>query len=370
MTFKKNLNFLFVVIAVCVYAQRISPIDIPAVSASDNYVIEDIVSDKNRVFISDSRVRFREAPNLESAVIRFFEKNEQVTIIEKSEQRFRIGELYSHWYKVKDAAGKVGWVYGSYLDINFYERPYIGIEEETLADKTIPENLFAPEKQTYEGGDGTVIERHTEGDIEIVTRIFKQSYNTGDYSDSTCRLFLHTVPDRNTPYDFFCDDKKFTCSLMQVKTNHTAQKTECWVKIVTVSGKAGWLYVGNRDPYKDNNWIVVGTIHCNGTDMKLRKYENYFSCQRKTPAYDRPSFKNSTVVWTAEETEDNRQINLRSLFVTDETYGSKYGKEHWVKVTDSYGRVGWMFGEALSIERGGFKYHNPQDLVAYAFWEP
>ena len=56
--------------------------------------------------------------------------------------------------------------------------------------------------------------------------------------------------------------------------------------------------------------------------------------------------------------------------VAEETFLGKYNwTEHWVKVKDSYGRIGWFPGDRLEVERGGFKYLSPENIVRYAFDE-
>ena len=90
---------------------------------------------------------------------------------------------------------------------------------------------------------------------------------------------------------------------------------------------------------------------------------------RNEPAYDMPS-SNGTIVWYTERTDDNDQINLSALCVTNDTFQGDYTDEHWVKVKDSYGRIGWFPGNVLDVERGGPKYLSPENLISSSFYEP
>jgi hypothetical protein len=79
---------------------------------------------------------------------------------------------------------------------------------------------------------------------------------------------------------------------------------------------------------------------------------------------------NGKVVWFSERTDDNPQINLQSICLTSDTYPGKYDEEHWVKVKDSYGRIGWFPGNVLDVERGGPKYLSPENSVKSYIYEP
>jgi len=227
------------------------------------------------------------------------------------------------------------------------------------------------EKPGYGNGNGMVIEEKTEGDIHTVLRKFIENYSAKDYSESD-KIELYSEPNRKLLVYSWpkATIGILTSSFLFVSDENLGKNIEAWIKVESSSRNEGWLYIGSRDPYSDNNWSIVGSIILDGKTYHLRKYTSWFSTNYHQPAYDRPNLENSKIIWYAKPTIDNSQINLEPLLITEETFQGKYGDEHWVKAKDAYGRIGWFPGDKLDIERGGFKYHTPENLVKYAFWEP
>ncbi|AEE17397.1 SH3 domain-containing protein [Treponema brennaborense] len=67
--------------------------------------------------LSDSRVRIRTKPNLQSDTWGFLNKGDRVEIKDKSDEPFEINGEKWYWYKVDAEGYPDGWVYGKYLDI-------------------------------------------------------------------------------------------------------------------------------------------------------------------------------------------------------------------------------------------------------------
>jgi hypothetical protein len=65
--------------------------------------------------INDSRVRIRVQPNLQSDTWGFLNKGEKVTVIDKSKDKQKIGDMENFWYKVDVSYYPDGWVYGEYI---------------------------------------------------------------------------------------------------------------------------------------------------------------------------------------------------------------------------------------------------------------
>lgn len=66
-------------------------------------------------YINDSRVRIRVQPNLQSDTWGFLNKGEKVTVIDKSKDKQKIGDMENFWYKVDVSYYPDGWVYGEYI---------------------------------------------------------------------------------------------------------------------------------------------------------------------------------------------------------------------------------------------------------------
>lgn len=65
--------------------------------------------------INDNRVRIRVQPNLQSDTWGFLNKGEKVTVIDKSKEKQKIGDMENFWYKVDAQGYPDGWVYGEYI---------------------------------------------------------------------------------------------------------------------------------------------------------------------------------------------------------------------------------------------------------------
>ena len=66
---------------------------------------------------NDFRVRVRFEKNLNCKTVTFINKNDCVKIIDRSEEKFQIEGEKWYWYEIELSDGKIGWVYGKYLDI-------------------------------------------------------------------------------------------------------------------------------------------------------------------------------------------------------------------------------------------------------------
>lgn len=67
--------------------------------------------------INDTRVRLRSKPNLNSAVLGFFNTGDKLKVVDWSNEKQKIGGMEAYWYKVESENSPDGWVYGKYLDI-------------------------------------------------------------------------------------------------------------------------------------------------------------------------------------------------------------------------------------------------------------
>lgn len=68
--------------------------------------------------VNEPRVRLRSKFNLDSSIIKVFNKNEPVEIIGRTEEKTRIDNKESYWYKIRLDNNQFGWIFGAYIDIN------------------------------------------------------------------------------------------------------------------------------------------------------------------------------------------------------------------------------------------------------------
>jgi len=239
------------------------------------------------------------------------------------------------------------------------------VEQSELTDRTVSEEHF--EHPSYGNGNGTVLSYSEMGGKKIWKRKFVDVISVQTY-EFTDRQFLYAEPDGQKVVCAFFNDIKLTTVEMRVVQSDNPKSTECWLKVTDTAGHEGWVYVGAEDPYLNDNWAIVGSVQADGKKLLLRKYNSEFSVWEPQAAYDEPS-TSGTVLWHSLRTDSNSQINFDAICVTDETYQGKYFSEHWVKVKDSYGRIGWFPGDTLEVERGGPKYLTPEAMVERSFYE-
>ena len=67
--------------------------------------------------LNDSRVRFRNEPNLDSAIIGHLNIKDEVAILDQTIEPMKIGDMESVWYNIRTKTGQVGWVYGHFIDL-------------------------------------------------------------------------------------------------------------------------------------------------------------------------------------------------------------------------------------------------------------
>jgi len=242
--------------------------------------------------------------------------------------------------------------------LNIEEVEKYGIDKTKLVDRTISENIY--EKPSYDGENGALIEYSTRDGISTWLRSFNCDFLVDAYVHED-KQFLYKNPDSKEIVCPFYTNTKLSSSQMLVTKSRDKKQIECWIKVTDPKGNVGWV-CGDEDPYEDNNWIVIGTVPVDNKNILIRKYVNWFSIQRGQPAYDKPSYSGN-IIWRTKRTDDNSQINLESICVTDNTYKG----EPWVKAKDSYGRIGWFPGDKLDIERGGPKYLSPENISAQIF---
>lgn len=244
--------------------------------------------------------------------------------------------------------------------------PHYSVEPAELVDQTVAETHF--QKPTYRQGNGTVLSYAESPGRKVWTRRFidKIKVETANLLNTNA---LYAEPGQKTFVGFLKGGTWITSSEMTVVENDDKKSVDCWIKVVDADRKEGWLYLGSEDPYSSDNWAIIGSIKVEGKSLLLRKYTGRFDLWETQAATNAPS-ASGTVIWHPQPTDDNAQINFDALEVTDETHQGKYFPEHWVKVKDTYGRIGWLPGDSLGVERGGPKYLSPEAIVESKFHEP
>jgi len=67
--------------------------------------------------LNDYQVRIRKEPNLNGEHVGFLNKGQIIYILDETEERMKIGNMDSIWYKIKTLDGLEGWAYGYFIDL-------------------------------------------------------------------------------------------------------------------------------------------------------------------------------------------------------------------------------------------------------------
>lgn len=67
--------------------------------------------------VTSPDLKMRIAPNTTAVEIARLTRGEQVKIVQRSADTVQVGKFNAHWYKVTNASGLTGWVYGAHLAV-------------------------------------------------------------------------------------------------------------------------------------------------------------------------------------------------------------------------------------------------------------
>jgi len=90
--------------------------------------------------VTSPELKMRISPNTTAVEIARLVRGEQVRIVQRSADSVQVGKLNAYWYKVTNASGLTGWVYGAHLAIESDEGDAKAAAEE--ADKKLKAALI------------------------------------------------------------------------------------------------------------------------------------------------------------------------------------------------------------------------------------
>jgi uncharacterized protein YgiM (DUF1202 family) len=67
--------------------------------------------------INDNRVRLRSEAGLSGEIRGHLNRGDKVKVIDRNDEKQKIGNMEDYWYLVKTENGQEGWAYGAYIDI-------------------------------------------------------------------------------------------------------------------------------------------------------------------------------------------------------------------------------------------------------------
>jgi hypothetical protein len=226
----------------------------------------------------------------------------------------------------------------------------------------------------YANGNGSIRETTINQNTKWVRRIHHQRIQIGDLSRPE-RLIVYSNPMEGNSTELFRLALNDYIDILEVirEENTIEAIYQTWLKISTEQGNIGWINIGNNSPYPNNGngWQIIETLVVNGRQWTVRRQYSMLALWETVDVRDKPGF-DSTIIFSIvpipPADNDGRTYSIKGFAITEEedtididTLGRR--TDHWVKIEDDQGRVGWIFGYFGSAERGGAKYRTPDAII-------
>jgi hypothetical protein len=232
--------------------------------------------------------------------------------------------------------------------------------------------LVFPQSNNYAGGNGTIIETKTDGNITWILRKHVQRIQIGniarDYS-----LSIYDIPSLENGKiigELKTDDYIDVSQIVEVIS---ADDSYFWANISTDNNITGWIFCkayGQNPaalliPYFNNRWEIMGYINTGRKSWTIRKMVlQRNSVWKVINIYDKPGLDGSMKLFELTPKDiDRRVYTVEVLSMTEEQDTIDGQIDHWIQIKDEQGRIGWVFGGYTDVERGGAKYRTPEALV-------
>ena len=223
----------------------------------------------------------------------------------------------------------------------------------------------------YADQNGTILSRIINNGNEIIIRKHLQRFQI---YPSTRRPYINEInvfDEHNTNSNilFVLQGGDFVNTLeIAFIVNSEYNSESNWIKIEDDNGRIGWLDMDlNFDPYFEGTGSFVETIFTSEKEWTVIMLQGGLSYWETIDIRDKPGFMDSTVIFQLVN-ENREQLGIRYNAITRETDNINGRRpDHWLRITDSIGRVGWMFGGDGSLEGGGPKYDFPENIVHFMF---
>ena len=227
------------------------------------------------------------------------------------------------------------------------------------------------EQDQYGNGNGTIIEMKISNNINWIRRQHNQRIQIGDLARPE-RLMAYTDPTLENSQELFRLNYNDYINITEVVTGAditTDRRDIIWVKISTDQGSIGWLNIGGSDPYSNNRWVILERIISGNRTWTVRRQESRLAIWETLEVRDKPGLYGSTVIFNLipllPEDNDGWTFFVDGFAITEETdvVDGIDWPDHWVKIEDKDGRIGWIFGGHGTIERGGPAFFTPENII-------
>jgi hypothetical protein len=216
--------------------------------------------------------------------------------------------------------------------------------------------------QSYNDGNGTILERKTlNGKNYIVTKHETENNSIGWETFNA----YENLGETNGKIIFVLSDGMVVSTLAIAYAEERENNFELWIKIKNDHGIIGWIKTdGYYNYYHDNNWIILERLEISGKNLTVRKLEQGLEATTRLNVRDKPSLIGKVLF------QLNPWEYVDTLAIIEEQEIIDNIKDHWVKIKDNSGKIGWIFGGYTTVERGGPKYNSPENRIGITLSPP
>jgi hypothetical protein len=227
------------------------------------------------------------------------------------------------------------------------------------------------QSNNYANGNGTIIEIKTDGNIKWVIRKHIQSIKI-DYSSRNINLNIYDRPELENGTIIGEVNLNDNINITQVAEVTIADEYHYWVNVTTDNNINGWIFCGKYEykyaqfsiPYFAGGWEILEYINIGGKSWTIRRMVyQHVAVWEALNIRDKPGLVDTKVISRIIPPENTSPlVNLIVTEATEEMETIDGITDRWLKI-NYQGVEGWIFGGYTSVERGGPKYHTPENII-------
>jgi hypothetical protein len=229
------------------------------------------------------------------------------------------------------------------------------------------------QSNNYANGNGTFIEEKIDGNVTWVFRRHIQSVKIGDLSrDENLNIYDEPILGNGTIIGKLKLDD--TINITQVAEAAVGTDYYYCLKISLGNNINGWIFCGKynyeyaqfRVPYFNYRWEIITIINIGEKFWTIRKMiYQLVAVWEVLNIRDKPGIVGTKVISKIVPPENgNPQVNLEVTEATEERETIDGLTDRWLKI-NYHGVEGWIFGGYSSVERGGYKYYTPENIISF-----
>jgi len=230
------------------------------------------------------------------------------------------------------------------------------------------------QSNNYANGNGTIVETKTDGNVKWVIRKHIQNIEIGDFTRDF-NIYDKPVLGKGTVVGKI--KLKDKLKVTQVAEALVSNNYYFCVNITTDKKATGWIFGGKfgakdpdtswRVPYLNNRWEITETIKVGGKSWTARKMPGGVCVwDVVVNIRDKPGVTGTKVISKIVPPKNAPQVFVDIIEATEQGEIIDGHNDMWLKITYN-GVKGWVFGGYTTVERGGYKYWTPENIISWNF---